>query len=331
MHKYLHIKVPTPCEQQWEQMQPTASGNFCGSCEKTVIDFTVFSDNQLMEYFKNHASGVCGRFYTDQLEQSLRIPAKKIPWLIYFFRVAIPAMLFSFKAQGQKLIKKNGEPFMIVENKIPPLPLNTPVTVTGRIIGDAGQPVPGASVMINGSSKGVAADSNGIFSISLDKKERSLEISSVGYEKKQVTVTVINPTIQLSVPLNDNVVIQSGTTIRCRRTYTVGGAYGIVSRTIGQNDTLPQSSISENEFSVFPNPVQPNGFLTIRWKTSSLNKQRLILYNAGGSKLMEKTIAIKQNIQPEQLQLNNYPAGFYILSVMDCKTKKIQSATFIIQ
>ncbi|MEO6669174.1 MAG: carboxypeptidase-like regulatory domain-containing protein [Ferruginibacter sp.] len=331
MPKYFQIKVPAPCEQQWEQMQPTASGNFCGTCKKTVIDFTGFTDNQLMEYFKNHASGVCGRFYTDQLEQSLRIPAKKIPWLIYFFRVAIPAMLLNFKAQGQKLINKNGEPFMTVENKIPKLPFNTAVTVTGRIIGDAGQPVPGASVMITGSSKGIAADSNGIFSISLDKKERSLEISSVGYENKQVTVTGINTTIQLSVPLKDNVVIQSATSTRCGRTFTAGGAYGIVSRTIRQIDTVPRSSISENAFIVFPNPVQANGFLTIRWQTTSLNKQRLIIYNAAGSKLMEKTIAIKQNIQPEQVRLNNYPAGFYILSVMDCKTKKIQTATFIIQ
>lgn len=329
MPKYLHIHVPKHCEQQWEQMQPSAGGNFCSSCEKTVIDFTGFSDQQLMEYFKDRASGVCGRFNTNQLEQALPIPVKKIPWLTYFFRIAIPAMLVSYKAQAQKLIRSNSEQVVLPGKKALESSLRTYITVNGNIIGDADQPVPGASIMIAGTSKGVAADSNGRFSISLAETERLLEISSVGYENKLFTVTDINPNIQLTVPLADNVVIASSFVSRTCR-ITMGGAIASTSIRTIKNDSIANKIITDNPVSVFPNPVKRGGVITVRWKTPFINKQQLILYNASGSKLMEKTIEAKQSSLQEQVQLNNYAAGYYIISVTDRKTKQQQSATFII-
>ena len=311
-------------------MQPSAGGNFCSSCEKTVIDFTGFSDQQLMEYFKDRASGVCGRFNTDQLEQALPIPVKKIPWLTYFFRIAIPAMLVSYKAQAQKLIRSNSEQVVLPGKKALESSLRTYITVNGNIIGDAGQPVPGASIMIAGTSKGVAADSNGRFSISLAETERSLEISSVGYENKSLTVTDANPTIQLTVPLNNDVVVQSNSKrSTCR--ITQGGAYTLISHyNINKKDTIAERQLINNPVSVFPNPVKRGGSINIRWKTPLTNKQLLIVYNASGSKLMEKTIVAKPFALQEQLQLNNYPAGYYIIAITDSKTKQQQSVTFII-
>jgi hypothetical protein len=61
------------------------------------------SDRQVAEFFKKPSTGsVCGRFMTDQLDRTIEIPKKRIPWVKYFFQFAIPAFLVSIKASAQK-------------------------------------------------------------------------------------------------------------------------------------------------------------------------------------------------------------------------------------
>lgn len=60
-------------------------------------------------------------------------------------------------------------------------------TVTGKVTDDAGVPVPGASVLIKGTSKGTATDFDGNYTIQANDGD-SLEFSSVGFstETKKV-------------------------------------------------------------------------------------------------------------------------------------------------
>ena len=100
MPKQLQLTIPSPCHEDWEQMSPKERGRFCGSCQKQVIDFTNMSDRQLAEFFKKPSAGsVCGRFMTDQLDRDIDIPRKRIPWLKYFFQIAIPAFLISCRSR----------------------------------------------------------------------------------------------------------------------------------------------------------------------------------------------------------------------------------------
>lgn len=103
MSKKLNLTIAEPCHENWENMSPDAKGKFCGSCQKTVVDFTNMSDRQVAEFFKKPSTGsVCGRFMTDQLDRSIDIPKKRIPWVKYFFQIALPAFLVSMKASGQR-------------------------------------------------------------------------------------------------------------------------------------------------------------------------------------------------------------------------------------
>ncbi|MBX2906937.1 MAG: hypothetical protein KF744_12915 [Taibaiella sp.] len=50
-NKDLNLSIPSPCNQPWEEM--TASGNdgrYCSHCQKTVIDFTTWSDASLHKF-----------------------------------------------------------------------------------------------------------------------------------------------------------------------------------------------------------------------------------------------------------------------------------------
>ncbi|MEO6454486.1 MAG: T9SS type A sorting domain-containing protein [Ginsengibacter sp.] len=105
MAKYLHIQVPERCEESWDVMQQKQHGKFCNSCQKTVIDFSKMSDEQLIRFFKKEKENVCGRFTTNQLDTDILIPPKKIHWLKYLLQVTIPVFLFSSKLIAQGVVK----------------------------------------------------------------------------------------------------------------------------------------------------------------------------------------------------------------------------------
>src|SRR5438045_581826 len=117
MSKRIQLSVADPCHQNWDSMNAAEKGRFCGSCQKEVIDFTNMSDSQLAAFFKKPSTGsICGRFYEDQLDRSIDIPKKRIPWVKYFFQFALPAFLFSLKASSQVALRM-GKPAVTLENK----------------------------------------------------------------------------------------------------------------------------------------------------------------------------------------------------------------------
>lgn len=61
-------------------------------------------------------------------------------------------------------------------------------SVTGKVIDENKQPIPGASVLVKGTTKGAATDINGEFTVSLSVAENILEVSFIGYDKKEVNV-----------------------------------------------------------------------------------------------------------------------------------------------
>jgi TonB-linked SusC/RagA family outer membrane protein len=61
------------------------------------------------------------------------------------------------------------------------------ITITGKITGDLGESLPGATIKIKGSNKSVSTDNDGNFSI-VAKDTDVLEISFIGYDTKEIKV-----------------------------------------------------------------------------------------------------------------------------------------------
>src|SRR5919199_3371395 len=68
------IQIPQPCHQRWDEMQPTERGWFCASCQKTVVDYTNFSDQELVKLLSKPLDTTCGRFRNEQLNRMLTAP-----------------------------------------------------------------------------------------------------------------------------------------------------------------------------------------------------------------------------------------------------------------
>tara|TARA_R110002051_G_scaffold111608_2_gene184206 strand:+ start:5106 stop:7727 length:2622 start_codon:yes stop_codon:yes gene_type:complete len=63
-------------------------------------------------------------------------------------------------------------------------------TITGTIVdGDLGDPLPGASVMVQGTTNGAAADFDGNFSIEVNQNSGTLVVSYIGYISKKISFT----------------------------------------------------------------------------------------------------------------------------------------------
>ncbi|HRO85870.1 MAG TPA: SusC/RagA family TonB-linked outer membrane protein [Niabella sp.] len=90
-----------------------------------------------------------------------------------------------------------------------------PIEIHGRVVNERGEPLQNVSVLVTATKIGVATNANGRFTLTApDDKNIVLEISSVGFKTKTVTVgkeTEINVILELDVSgLNDIVVVGYG-------------------------------------------------------------------------------------------------------------------------
>src|SRR5690606_34769505 len=97
---------------------------------------------------------------------------------------------------------------LVALEPIPP----PPVDIHGRIVNQQGQPLQNVSVLISGTKIGTTTNNDGRFTLTApDDKNVVLEISSVGYQSKKISVgkqTEINVILELEVSgLSDVVVI----------------------------------------------------------------------------------------------------------------------------
>jgi hypothetical protein len=99
----LKIQVNEPCMQSWSAMTPDNSGRFCGACSKTVIDFSTYTDQQLIEFFtQSRTERVCGRFQSGQLDRALGTGRSWWSWVRSIAALLLPFLLTS-KADAQRI------------------------------------------------------------------------------------------------------------------------------------------------------------------------------------------------------------------------------------
>lgn len=186
-------------------MTAVTGGHHCGSCQKTVQDFSRFSDRELANWLATYNGGaVCGRFRADQLERSIQVRPEQ-PNNRSWVRWAVALVLGWQTAKGQ-----NRQP--TADFSIPLVPAiettlsnsstiatkaNTnqliTYTISGKVIGEDKLPVAGCNVVIKGTSHGINADQEGNFKFLVTQKDEFastvLLFSFIGYKNQELNVT----------------------------------------------------------------------------------------------------------------------------------------------
>src|SRR5947208_42801 len=105
MKQEFYFHIPQPCHEDWDKMTSAAKGRFCESCSKQVVDFSLMTDNEVLNYFKKSTGKVCGRFANDQLQRSF-IPVKEQKKKTWWVAMMMPFMLFAKQDSKNKNVAK---------------------------------------------------------------------------------------------------------------------------------------------------------------------------------------------------------------------------------
>ncbi|WP_207632453.1 carboxypeptidase-like regulatory domain-containing protein [Foetidibacter luteolus] len=133
MKEKISLHVPTPCHEDWNKMTPTQQGRFCGSCAKQVVDFSLMTDQQVLNYFRSNTGNTCGRFMGSQLQRPLQptaIESKKSWWIA----LMMPVLLLFDKADAQKNKKQPLLNIAALKNNPPDKDVLPPTKIPTRTV-----------------------------------------------------------------------------------------------------------------------------------------------------------------------------------------------------
>jgi len=181
----ININVLKPCHENWEVMTPEEKGRFCGSCSKTVLDFTKATDKEIIQTL-NQTENSCGRFYNHQLNRDLLdSKPKKSFWILASISLIGFLGLNSTAALAQTPVKtEQTEKINTAQDTIKTtLVLKR---ITGVVTDEFGS-LPGAFIVIKGTNIGTTTDIDGNFEIEA-KEGDILEITFTGFEKNSILI-----------------------------------------------------------------------------------------------------------------------------------------------
>lgn len=72
-------------------------------------------------------------------------------------------------------------------------------TITGKVTGDDGSPIPNASILIKGTSTGTTSQSDGSFSLTVPQGARALVISAVGLATQELSINSSTTTVSIAL------------------------------------------------------------------------------------------------------------------------------------
>ena len=345
MSKKFQLQIPEPCHEDWDKMIPGDKGRFCDSCQKTVHDFTGMSDAQLISFFKKPSTGsVCGRFHNDQLERDFESPRKRLPWLKYFFQLALPVFLTTMKthAQGKPVFKENllvdsaistcsksQEEEYILGNLMPSKYLS------GLVIDEQGKGIPYATVFIKGTTNGASCDSVGFFKLKISslQKKVTLIASCVGYSEKERQINLkknnsTEITLSTNATLNGEVVV-TAFGITCKRMVTSG--YTTVWTERRSYLQKVKDYFVKDSIKVFPNPAKAGNQIRIEWIKSPIGEYAIDLYNLQGQLIKSSLAKIENEANSFIFQIPIITPGSYLLQMTNKKSGKKNTEKIIIQ
>lgn len=221
MSKSVHIKVPKPCHENWNNMTPDEQGRFCGSCQKVVVDFTAMSDKELLDHIsKTAGQHSCGRFLSNQLNRNIKATEKKrrFSWA-YVWNVLLATFLVteSYAQEKPQISKKPDVQLPSLSPTVGTFAVKEPDTIpTKEIRGiikdqDTNEPIANATIMVKGTSKGTVTDSLGRFKIMVnDKSTITLEVTGLNYETQTVDMNKKKNWQNVKVAVKANEVIVVG-------------------------------------------------------------------------------------------------------------------------
>ena len=134
MSNITEIKIGFSCSQNFEDMQSNIRGKHCNECNKTVIDFTTYSNAEIIQFFEKDKRKTCGRFSEKQLKLiALEQQIKPIRQSSFLKNAVIIFVLFLYSCKTIEPINESCEVHESKYEVVNALMLDESLTVLGRL------------------------------------------------------------------------------------------------------------------------------------------------------------------------------------------------------
>lgn len=141
----MKISIPNPCHENWQQMTPNEKGHFCASCQKTVVDFSNWSDKAIFHFFEQNKGKTCGRFSSNQINRVISIQASKSRAV---YRIAIALTAMSLFAQPPIVHAQRIATHQTQANKKPGAKQHSHINLQGTVTGKQNEPVANVTISL---------------------------------------------------------------------------------------------------------------------------------------------------------------------------------------
>jgi len=344
MKEQTYFHIPTPCHEDWNNMTQQDKGRFCASCSKQVVDFSLMTDNQVLNYFKNTSGKVCGRFADDQLQRPMIAATeqkKKVWWVV----AMTPLLLLFGKVNAQKKkVRTTGTPAMIVKDTMPPLigevvyqPQVQSIiaaekkTIKGTVKNEKGNPIPFATISIENSLANAITDSAGNFELTFMSSTHNSQIiaSSIGYESNKLPIAQEHSGLFVIILKEKKYELQP---VEVKAlTGRLGGMVTVKCVTIRKNKSHSITKIlGATAFKIFPNPIISGSALKLEIKKPA--SYSIQLFDNNSKLILIKDITTTSNNAVTEITIpSSLAAGIYYISLINETTKKRYTDKLIVQ
>lgn len=182
------VSMPTPCSKNWNDMEQNVGYNFCQDCSSPVIDFTTYSNAEILETLSKSASTVCGRLSESQLAQlnyHLVVAPANRNWMKYLGVLAIGVSIFAQNVHASSMPKVKTEMAKSINSQTDDKKPLLVKKISGRIFGPDKKPLAGIRVVIIDTKYVAMSDKNGAYEIKfqdgIDIKNNILSVQSARY------------------------------------------------------------------------------------------------------------------------------------------------------
>jgi hypothetical protein len=307
MGEILRLEIPRACGEDWGKMEKREEGRYCEHCQKTVVDFTGMTDEEVFNFFEKMGFfGICGRFLPGQMGRDLRpAPVQRNGWSGWKWLVASALMIIKPPEGGK-----------------PAKPVVTERTVRR-------EPNQRETIVV---SDGMIINTTSV------KKARPRTVWPLSWKPTPLKAEAVNP---IEIP----VVATSATEAGYRPVFDIGENIFVGGISAGRrvdttilakivSDTIASiaSFFPKEEFvTLYPNPVGRGEALHLAW-LSGEGKYQLTLVNMRGQVAEVRAIEVGGHGQVDSWFLPaSLAAGVYVIRIEKAGGSHVDSREIMVR
>ncbi len=342
--KALTLTIPEPCGEDFNAMTPVKGGKFCGSCEKTIVDFRTMNDYQILQFYKQNNGKICGVFNHRQLNRAMPFPLERKPSRNWKAVAALATgLLFSGGLVGQTTAPTVGKIAVATHTTNKPVKVEastTPEKIISGVVKDQalGEALIGANIIIVGTTLGTSTDIDGHFELSIPANLVAFEltITYTGFDSQTLLFNdkypIPNHSIEVTLGTFDQPMIMGIMIAPDFEEAPTCGTDEMVELEdipeITPDVVVEKEIVVDQQMTVFPNPFVHN--LKVSYDFAAKGDYLFNVYDMNGRLLFAKSYTLSKGEQTVELEMatKNLNHGVYILQLSDSQdrvlaTKKI--------